>query len=766
MPGVYEIDESEDITIDKEKGDDASRTWETFDCPTDAIAEAMVAAVAPSTWRGLYRGSFKVRAKGSGIWQVAVSYVPRKPREDYEFEFRFDIGTESTRITHSLAVRNSYFDPFWLASAPNHNGAIGYDGKEIKGLNILVPKCTISYKVKLPADFVTDSYKRTLSKTVGKVNSATWKNYAAGELLFTSCTGSVTGTDKDWDVTFGFTVSENVTGLTVGNISGITKRGWDYLDVLWESTLDLGSERVTPIAAYVHKVYQDAAYSAPGVLMPNPYDKVDEGQPLSISATAWNGMTGLLASTRNAKKATVAPPAVLPREWGLAIPVDPAGAIDDRSPVAIGTPTQSDESSLAFRMRLNARKSVYYAPNTNESYTEIQRTGHTTLKCATHREGSATLEGVIHAKINIIDANAHCAEPYSDGSDVLRYRSCPDGPHLILWKEHSASTGDMLCVLHLGAAIPRVVFAKATTNWKQTGGAAPSRGGGMAYVDCNLAVHNVPGGSALWSTETIRVWLPTGVKDPNIQANQRFPVQRLYHAYGTNRGIANVGGSDFVSYHDMSDGYIGQLEMVAAPFGWSPRGLGAARRLAGHDQDVVRNRRRLARSVLAQQPIHRQRHRLSSRSRHRHRSLRRRRHRTRRQFRLKEQGMAEEITINASLEVLNGLFKLPKIGGVVKIDQAAIGGGGPGVVTAVTTSNGTELVVTNYVSTPGLCLILNLSGANYVDVGAEGTSGVAYPIRVKPGEPAVFRIGTLGSNKLYLKANGSSAKVLVVILEN
>ena len=57
---------------------------------------------------------------------------------------------------------------------------------------------------------------------------AGFSRLAAGECLFLGASGSKPGAD-DWEITFRFAASPNRTGITVGDIAGISKKGWEYL---------------------------------------------------------------------------------------------------------------------------------------------------------------------------------------------------------------------------------------------------------------------------------------------------------------------------------------------------------------------------------------------------------------------------------------------------------------------------------------------------------------------------------------------------------
>jgi hypothetical protein len=56
-----------------------------------------------------------------------------------------------------------------------------------------------------------------------------------------------------------------VSGLAVGPITGITKRGWDYLWVRYADAEDQNVLVKQPIAAYVERVYQDGNFVLLGI---------------------------------------------------------------------------------------------------------------------------------------------------------------------------------------------------------------------------------------------------------------------------------------------------------------------------------------------------------------------------------------------------------------------------------------------------------------------------------------------------------------------
>ena len=72
---------------------------------------------------------------------------------------------------------------------------------------------------------------------------------------------------NDWEMSFRFASSENKTGLTVGEITGIAKKGWEYMWVRYANAEDSTAKALIkkPIAVYIEKVYEDGDFSQLGI---------------------------------------------------------------------------------------------------------------------------------------------------------------------------------------------------------------------------------------------------------------------------------------------------------------------------------------------------------------------------------------------------------------------------------------------------------------------------------------------------------------------
>jgi hypothetical protein len=101
----------------------------------------------------------------------------------------------------------------------------------------------------------------------GKVNNAEFRGFAAGEVLCMPPTGQKRGPYGKWEVTFKFASSPNRIGITVGQIIGINKGGWEYMWIRYGESVDPTSHtRIKkPVGVYVEQVYESGDFSFLGI---------------------------------------------------------------------------------------------------------------------------------------------------------------------------------------------------------------------------------------------------------------------------------------------------------------------------------------------------------------------------------------------------------------------------------------------------------------------------------------------------------------------
>jgi hypothetical protein len=227
----------------------------------DAAVRTLVEATIPGFYAGLTFQTYHINHEGGGVWEVTVRYGKKEPKETGESSFSFDTGGVTAHITQSLSTVNKYAPS---GTAPDCQGAIGVTGDSVEGTDVTVPVYNFTETHYLPDAAVTGAYKLALFQLTGRVNNGVFKGFAAGEVLFLGASGAKRGTE-DWEITYRFAASPNVTGLAVGPITGIAKLGWDYL---WVRYADAEDENVLvkqPIAAYVERVYELGNFAALGI---------------------------------------------------------------------------------------------------------------------------------------------------------------------------------------------------------------------------------------------------------------------------------------------------------------------------------------------------------------------------------------------------------------------------------------------------------------------------------------------------------------------
>jgi len=66
---------------------------------------------------------------------------------------------------------------------------------------------------------------------------------------------------------FRFAASENRSGLTVGDIGGIDKKGWEYMWVRYADAEDAAAKAIVkkPVAVYIEKVYEEGDFAGLGI---------------------------------------------------------------------------------------------------------------------------------------------------------------------------------------------------------------------------------------------------------------------------------------------------------------------------------------------------------------------------------------------------------------------------------------------------------------------------------------------------------------------
>lgn len=243
--------------------DQITRIYKVVGEQDDVTVRNYIEANTSATLEGLtgtlYRKQIDIQPDGWQQYVATITYggLELRTLQTGSYTFNFDTTGGTTNIKAGKAHVNSY-----PAGAPNHQGAIGVkqDGT-VDGCDIIVPKLKITFAFKYSSGIITAAKIKDIAAITGTTNSKPFLGFAIGELLFLGATGS-NGSQQEMEVTFNFEASQNVTGISTGGISGVDKKGHDYL---WhEFGDDVHSGKAITKAKYVHveRVYDSADWAA------------------------------------------------------------------------------------------------------------------------------------------------------------------------------------------------------------------------------------------------------------------------------------------------------------------------------------------------------------------------------------------------------------------------------------------------------------------------------------------------------------------------
>lgn len=256
---VIELIESRE----QSKSDGVFRCFIRGETTASAAIAAMIAE-APTTLDGFPQTGYRINPISETDWQGEVNYSSQPDNSTTEIGTQtesFEITTQTTKITHSIA--NIRYPGSGAGAAPDIFGAINVNAKgEVEGCEILVPTFAFSINRIVSLASVNSSFKFAMMGLVGKVNNDSFGPFAPGECLFAGLRGSQRDSQA-CELAYSYLASPNVTGLSFGSISGVDKKGFEYLSVTYDKSEDTTSYAIVPKVrgVYVHQVYPLASFA-------------------------------------------------------------------------------------------------------------------------------------------------------------------------------------------------------------------------------------------------------------------------------------------------------------------------------------------------------------------------------------------------------------------------------------------------------------------------------------------------------------------------
>lgn len=286
MPTVHEKHDVQPITLGEHgSGEwspeyivrDADSEWEAWQALASFVAAVPTLTIGQET---LSRGPIQITERlGIRLWAGRVTWRSRQSRNElldqaYDqsgqegFTWQLSTTGGTRHVTQSQGTTRYFLGEGAVTESDSgdRNGAIGEidDSGKPEGVELPAPVLEWSETHRFPAAFFTFAYIRTLYRLTGTINHAEWRAFEEQEVLFKGITGAQRSIE--WvELTFSFAASPNVTDLVIDDITGIAKKGWQYLWTLYEQVeqSEPPAPRIVakPIAVYVEDVHRLADFS-------------------------------------------------------------------------------------------------------------------------------------------------------------------------------------------------------------------------------------------------------------------------------------------------------------------------------------------------------------------------------------------------------------------------------------------------------------------------------------------------------------------------
>jgi len=228
--------------------------------------------------------NYDIKHLGGGVWEVTANFKRNGENADTPAPMKrsrsFDTTGGKQKITQQIYGTETKYP----STAPSMGNAINYNGQSVQGVDVIIPNLVWQEQYEVPAITINAAYIRSVAAATGTVNNDVFRGFAAGEVLFSGCSGSQQW-DSDagygsWQLTYKFVASPNAgAGQTLPAImmglpgeiisGGVEKKGHEFLWVLYEekseSTTTGGDIVPSPSYAYVNKVYRETDFNALGI---------------------------------------------------------------------------------------------------------------------------------------------------------------------------------------------------------------------------------------------------------------------------------------------------------------------------------------------------------------------------------------------------------------------------------------------------------------------------------------------------------------------
>ena len=201
---------------------------------------------------------------GPDAWEFTVNYALQPLIQVGQYTISMDTTGATTKQTEAFA--QTVF-PAPGKTPRQFATTINVQDDKPEGIDRVIPSLKLDINAKIASRFLASpiAYAALVASMTGSMNGTSFLGFAPGELLFMGASGQIVGENPT--LTYTFEASANLTGVTIGPVSGISKWGHDFLwfDYIVKKDSSSNLQISEPRAAYVARVYGTADFSLLGI---------------------------------------------------------------------------------------------------------------------------------------------------------------------------------------------------------------------------------------------------------------------------------------------------------------------------------------------------------------------------------------------------------------------------------------------------------------------------------------------------------------------
>lgn len=211
-------------------------------------------AAAPEQLAGLSKRTVEIAEHLNNThMKINVKYGEAPAGETFYPNSSADTTGGTLHITQSLETLQTYSVNNRTPS--DLNGAIGFDGENVAGCDIVVPVCNFTETRQIDeGDYNLGLY----FALTGKVNNQAFKGFPAGTVLFQGAQTRKNYKFNFWECDFRFSFSPAKNNFYVGRVQVANKPGWAYMWVQYGDDISGMSKIKEPWHVRVERVYDEA----------------------------------------------------------------------------------------------------------------------------------------------------------------------------------------------------------------------------------------------------------------------------------------------------------------------------------------------------------------------------------------------------------------------------------------------------------------------------------------------------------------------------